>query len=150
MKAFVGLVVVGLIVALFVGFSFTEEPQPTVIDSAQRQAAVADARIALASTQEECISLADDTFGQSVTEAVNYFGLKPDFQRVFREDGESRPGTPSNRQREDLRSQFDSLGHAGLALLMCLRYLDDRGIVSLGESVPAVAEQLEQSGEVDE
>jgi hypothetical protein len=142
MKAAVLVVLVGLSVALFAWFPNKENPGQPNIDSMHRQAAVTDARIALAGSQAECIALADVEYGKAVTESLNYVGLKPDYQRVLQDGSGSQPETPSDSQREDLRAEFDSMGHAGLVLLMCLRHLDDEGIVPLGESVPTVAERL--------
>lgn len=142
MKAAVLLVLAGLVVALLVWFPGNEGPERTNIDSMHRQAAITDARVALARSQAECITLAEGKFGKAVTESLNYVGLKPDYQRVFQDGSGSQPETPSDSQREDLRAEFDSMGHAGLVLLMCLRHLDDEGVVPLGESVPTVAERL--------
>jgi hypothetical protein len=142
MKAAVLLVVVGLVVALLAWFPSTGDPEQTNIDSMHRYAAITDAQIALAGSQAECITLAEGEFGKAVTESLNYVGLKPDFQRVFQEGSGNQPETPTDSQREDLRAEFDSMGHAGLVLLMCLRHLDDEGVVPLGESVPTVAERL--------
>ncbi|SFI14332.1 hypothetical protein [Modicisalibacter xianhensis] len=147
MKAAVLLLLVGLAVALLAWFPETEDQARSDIDSMHRHAAITDARIALANSQAQCMALADGQFGKEVTESLNYVGLKPDYQRVFQEGGgqdtsETPPNTPSDSQRKDLRAEFDSLGHAGLVLIMCLRHLDDEGIVPLGKSVPAVADRL--------
>ena len=149
MKAAGLLILLGIVVALLFWFPSNEETEQPNIDSMQRQAAIIDARIALAGSQTECIAMVNGEYGKAATESLNYVGLKPDYQRVLQEGSGDQPETPSDNQRDDLRAEFDSMGHAGLVLLMCLRHLDDKGIVPLGESVPAVAERLSQLSEQD-
>lgn len=150
MKAVLALVFVGFIVALFVWLPSSDEPRQSDIDGMHRQAAITDARIALIDSKEGCVSMADGKYSKAVTESMNYVGLKPDFQRIFQEGDESSPDAPSDEQRGDLRAQFDSLGHAGLVLLMCLRHLDDRGIAPLEDSVPTVANRIFENGPATE
>ncbi len=146
MKILLPLVSVAIAVTLYFSVGGPSDPRQVEVDSMERKAAIVDARIAMATSEQACFALAADEHGKAATTAMNYIGLKPDFQRIFAEGIDNGQPAPSDQDKVDLRTQFDALGHQGLVLLMCLRHLDDQGIVALDDSVPAAAQRIFSSG----